>query len=63
MGYLKFREGDKEAARKWYGEAVKLDSQSYLAHHYYAVMSMGPNGDGQDPEIESSLRYLHEAES
>ena len=56
MGYLKFREGDKEAARKWYGEAVKLDSQSYLAHYYYAVMSMGPNGAGQDPEIESSLR-------
>jgi Tfp pilus assembly protein PilF len=56
MGYLKFREGDKEAARKWYGEAVKLDSQSYLAHYYYAVMSMGPTGQGQDPEIESSLR-------
>jgi len=56
MGYLKYREGDKEAARKWYGEAVKLDSQSYLAHYYYAVMSMGPTGQGQDPEIESSLR-------
>jgi tetratricopeptide (TPR) repeat protein len=56
MGYLKFREGDKDAARNWYGEAVKLDSQSYLAHYYYAVMSMGPSGEGQDPEIESSLR-------
>jgi tetratricopeptide (TPR) repeat protein len=56
MGYLKFREGDKEAAKKWYGEAVKLDSQSYLAHYYYAAMSMGPSADGHDPEIESSLR-------
>ena len=56
MGYLKFREGDMQAARKWYGEAVKLDSQSYLAHYYYATMSMGPGGTAQDPEIESSLR-------
>jgi tetratricopeptide (TPR) repeat protein len=56
MGYLKFREGDMQAARKWYGEAVKLDSQSYLAHYYYAAMSMGSAGTGQDPEIESSLR-------
>jgi hypothetical protein len=35
---------------------VKLNSQSYLAHYYYAAMSMGPTGRGQDPEIESSLR-------
>ena len=56
MGYLKFREGDMEAARKWYGEAVKLDSQSYVAHYYYAAMSMRSADAAQDPEIESSLR-------
>ena len=56
MGFLKFREGDKEAARKWYGEAVKLDSQSYLAHYYYAAMSMGDDGEEKDPVIESSFR-------
>jgi tetratricopeptide (TPR) repeat protein len=60
MGYLKFREGDMEGARKWYGEAVRLDSQSYLAHYYYAVISLKPagisGGAGQDPQIESSLR-------
>jgi tetratricopeptide (TPR) repeat protein len=56
MGYLKFREGDRETAKKWYGEAVGLDSQSYLAHYYYASMSMGASGEGQDPAIESSLR-------
>jgi tetratricopeptide (TPR) repeat protein len=56
MGYLKFREGDMQAARKWYGEAVQLNSQSYLAHYYYATMSMGAASTGQDPEIESSLR-------
>ena len=56
MGYLKFREGDRAAAKKWYGEAVKLDSQSYLAHYYYAAMALDPGGDRQDPLIESSLR-------
>ncbi len=56
MGYLKFREGDMQAARKWYGEAVQLDSHSYLAHYYYAIMSMKSEDNSQDPEIESSLR-------
>jgi len=56
MGYLKFREGDIQAARKWYGEAVKLDSQSYLANYYYGAMSLGPASQGEDPDIESSLR-------
>ena len=56
MGYLKFREGDMLAARQWYGEAIKLDSQSYLAHYYYAAMSMQSLGADQDPEIETSLR-------
>ena len=56
MGYLKFREGDKQAAKKWYGEAVELDSKSYLAHYYYATLSMGTEADVHDPVIESSLR-------
>ena len=56
MGYLKFREGDLAAAKKWYGEAVHLDSQSYLAHYYYASMSLQANDKDQDAEIESSLR-------
>jgi tetratricopeptide (TPR) repeat protein len=56
MGYLKFREGDIAAAKKWYGEAVKLDSQSYVAHYYFATMSMNSAGEDHDPDIESSLR-------
>jgi tetratricopeptide (TPR) repeat protein len=56
MGYLKFREGDLQGATKWYGEAVKLDSQSYLAHYYYASMTMQSAGQSQDPQIETSLR-------
>jgi len=55
MGFLEFRDGHMDEARKWYGEAVKLDSQSYLAHYYFASMSMGDTTADQDKEIEASL--------
>jgi tetratricopeptide (TPR) repeat protein len=56
MGFLKFREHDIPAAKKWYGEAVQLDSHSYLAHYYFAVMSLQDGDKDHDAEIESSLR-------
>jgi len=56
MGSLKFNEGDIASAKKWYGEAVQLDSHSYLAHYYYATMSLQAGGNDHDSEIESSLR-------
>src|ERR1700744_767827 len=56
MGFLKFREGNESEARKWYGEAVKANSHSYLAHYYYATISMTMDGEAIDPAIESSLR-------
>jgi Tfp pilus assembly protein PilF len=56
MGLLSFRKGDYEAARRWYGEAVRLNSQSYLAHYYYAVMALHAGDKQQDEAIESSLR-------
>ena len=56
MGFLKFREGDIPSAKKWYGEAVKLDSHSFLAHYYYAAMSLQSGDDDHDEAIESSLR-------
>jgi Tfp pilus assembly protein PilF len=55
MGFLKFREGDIPSAKKWYGEAVGLDSRSYLAQYYFAVMSL-QTGDGNAAAIEASLR-------
>ncbi len=55
MGYLKFREGDIPSAAKWYGEAVQLDSKSYLAHYYFAVMTLQSGSMQQDAEIETSL--------
>jgi Tfp pilus assembly protein PilF len=56
MGLLEFRDGHRDEARKWYGEAVKLDSQNYLAQYYFATLSMGQGGGEQGKEIEASLR-------
>jgi Tfp pilus assembly protein PilF len=55
MGYLEFAAGNRDAAQKWYEQAVKLDSQSYLAHYYYAAMSLAA-AKGDEVQIESSLR-------
>ena len=56
IGYIEFREGNLEDARKWFGEAVALDSQSYLAHYYFAAMSHNNSEAQDDPRVESSLR-------
>ena len=57
MGYLAFREGRVEEAKKWYGEAVQLDSQSYLAQYYFAAISMnGKMAPGDEARVEASLR-------
>jgi Tfp pilus assembly protein PilF len=56
MGSLKFRQRDIAGARKWYGEAVQLDSHSYLAHYYFAVMSLQEGDTAHDTEIEASLK-------
>ena len=58
MGYLEFHQGRIDEARKWYGQAVKLDSQSYLAHYYFAAMSMnaGPLNPDSEAQVETSLR-------
>lgn len=57
MGFLAFHAGHLDEARKWYGEAAKLDSQSYIAHYYFAAISMNAGaGPGEDAQVESSLR-------
>jgi len=57
LGYLAFRKGNLDEARKYYGEAVKLDSHSYLAHYYFAAISMRSSGaSDDDAPIENSLR-------
>jgi tetratricopeptide (TPR) repeat protein len=58
MGYLEFRAGHMEQAQNWYAQAVKLDSQSYLANYYFAsiAMSRGESGGNWDGQIENSLQ-------
>ena len=57
MGFLEFREGHIEEARKWYAQAVQLDSQSFLAQYYFAAISMnGSRDSADDAKVESSLR-------
>jgi len=57
MGFLEFRAGHLDEARKWYEQAVKLDSQNYIAHYYFAAISMNAGANpGDDAQVESSLR-------
>jgi tetratricopeptide (TPR) repeat protein len=57
MGFLEFHAGHLEEARKWYEQAVKLDSQNYMAHYYFAAISMNVAANsGNDAQVESSLR-------
>lgn len=53
MGIAAMRNRDQEGARKWFGQSVKLGTQNYFAHFYYAQMSMY-GGDGA--EVEENLR-------
>ncbi|MGC2618035.1 MAG: DUF1570 domain-containing protein [Acidobacteriaceae bacterium] len=53
-GYLARKDGKMEEAKKWYGEAVALDSQSFLAQYYFGAISL--MGGSTTPEAEASLR-------
>jgi Tfp pilus assembly protein PilF len=56
MGYLENRAGHEDEARKWYGEAIKLDSKDYLAYFYFASLGMNQSRGEDDKEIEDSLK-------
>jgi tetratricopeptide (TPR) repeat protein len=55
MGSIEMRSRNQVAARKWYSEAVKLDSKSFEANYYFARLSMEGEGSA-DAAIESSYR-------
>src|SRR5579863_2363103 len=58
LGYIEFREGHLDQARKAYEDAVKLDSHSFLAQYYFAAISMrgGLPDAASEPAIEASFR-------
>ncbi|HTV82188.1 MAG TPA: DUF1570 domain-containing protein [Acidobacteriaceae bacterium] len=54
MGYLSYRDGNRADAKKWYAQAVALDSQSYIAQYYFGALSLMEDETG--PQVEASLR-------
>jgi tetratricopeptide (TPR) repeat protein len=57
LGYMAFRQGHMEEARNWYGQAVKLDSQSFLANYYFGAMSLnGTVAPADEAQVENALR-------
>ena len=56
MGSLELRAGHRDEARKWYGEAVKLDSADYLAYDNFASLSMYDSSAPESKAIEDDLR-------
>jgi tetratricopeptide (TPR) repeat protein len=56
MGYLDLSKNDKTAAIKDFAQAMNLNSKSYLAYYYFAVVSMGDPNSAADPRIETSLQ-------
>lgn len=56
MGTLEYRDGNRDAALKWYREAVRLGSDNYFAYFNFANLAMADEKAWDNPEIESSLR-------
>ena len=56
MGYIEFEAKNLPEAQKWFEEAVKLNSQDYLAYYYFASLSMSQLTTADNKEIEDSLR-------
>jgi predicted Zn-dependent protease len=55
LGEMEFRAQHIEEARRWFGEAVRLDPKNSLADYYYAWVSI-QSGHLDDASIETSLR-------
>lgn len=54
MGYIEYRAGHHDEAKKWYAQAVALDPQSCLAQYYFGSLSL--TGGATSDEVENSLR-------
>lgn len=52
MGFLHFQKEERKEAARWFAQAVTLDSRSYLAHYYHAVLAL------QEPEEARSLEEV-----
>ena len=55
-GFLSLQRGHMDFAQKWYEQAVQLDSQSYIAHYYFASIAMASGNASERDRAETSLR-------
>ncbi len=61
MGMLHYRLGERDEAARYFARAVQLDSRSYLAHYYHALLLIESETPGEGlPEAEASLRRATE---
>jgi tetratricopeptide (TPR) repeat protein len=57
LGFMEFQQHHLDEARQRYAQAVQLDSQNYLAHYYFAAISMMSSvAPSDEAQIENSLR-------
>ena len=58
MGFIEFRAGHRDAAKKWYAEAVALDPESYLAQYYLGDVSEmdGETGEEVEADFRAAIR-------
>jgi len=61
MGAIELHTGNHDAARKWYGDAVRLNPKSCLANYYFAFTGLHFGTGEPDPAIESSFRAAIDA--
>ena len=46
MGYLHYRQNERDEAEEWFSRAVALESGGYLSHFYSAVLTRSTDADG-----------------
>jgi tetratricopeptide (TPR) repeat protein len=57
LGFLHFRQGDKAQAARYFEKAVELDSRSYLANYYHAMLlAEGASDESAIGRVERALR-------
>ena len=58
MGYIAYRQHNFDEARRWCQEAIKLDPNSFVAHHFFAAASIrkGTPDKASQAAVEESLR-------
>ena len=56
MGFIALHANDEAGARKWFGEAVELGTDSPFAYYFYATSTLQSGATDKDDSVEASLR-------